>query len=132
MDQVRSTMPREDCLPRPRQVQFGKGVGMYGVIYLRELQSPVIRALKPHTKDVLFLLWSMQDSKTGMAWPSQYLIRDTLGVSRSSVTRAIRELEQAGLLERVPGRGRSLRYRMLEVPGTVDSEPSKARPLSHP
>lgn len=99
-----------------RLVAFGKGAGMYGAIYLRELQSPTVQGLRKNTLLVLLLLYSMQDSKTGMVWPSQHLIRDTLGISMSSVTRAVRELEEAKLLEKVPGPGRSLRYRMLKVP----------------
>lgn len=109
-------------LGAPRQALFGKGAGMYGAIYLRELQSPTIQGLRKNTLLVLLMLYSMQDSKTGMAWPSQRLMRDTLGMSMASVKRAVRELEEAGLLEKVPGPGRSLRYRMLSVPGgTADT-----------
>jgi biotin operon repressor len=66
-----------------------------------------IRALRKSgagvtARDVLALLASYADKKTGRAWPSLETIAATLGIGKRSTLRAIGELKAAGILLSIP------------------------------
>jgi DNA-binding Lrp family transcriptional regulator len=50
-------------------------------------------------RDVLVVIASYADRKTGKAWPSVEVIAEALGVSRRAVIQAIGELEKNGILK---------------------------------
>ncbi len=91
-------------------------IGAYGYIFLDELDTPEFRALTPRAVRVLMVLWSMAAKGTDECFPGQARLANITGVSRGRVSRAITELETAGFLEKLPHRGRSLKYRMLRPP----------------
>ncbi|MFI1713068.1 winged helix-turn-helix domain-containing protein [Streptomyces litmocidini] len=58
-----------------------------------------------------------QDSlKVGDAYPSESVLSERLGVSRTALRRALAQMEGQGLLDTVHGKGRTVRA----LPGTVD------------
>lgn len=88
----------------------------YGYLFVDELDTDEVRALSPRALRVLLILWGMSRKGTDLAWPSQIKLGLTAGLSRESVSRAVHELESAGLIERIHGPGRGLKYRCLRPP----------------
>jgi biotin operon repressor len=67
-------------------------------------------------RDVLVVIASYAEKKTGQAWPAVETIAETLGVSRRAIQRAIAELGDVGIL-RITRRNRRKRetnvYRLV-------------------
>jgi biotin operon repressor len=62
------------------------------------------------------------NNETGAAWPSLQRMADNLGVSRASIQRAVKALEEKGYLSHTRGaEGRSNRYR-LTIPASDEFE----------
>jgi DNA-binding transcriptional ArsR family regulator len=60
------------------------------------------------------------------AWPGQKRLADDLGLSESTIRRAVRELEERALIEtRRRGMGQSLLYRLMPLTGQID----RSRPV---
>lgn len=72
----------------------------------------------PVAVNVLFYLAYRHNHKTGQCFPSYERIAEDLGIARSSVGKAIGELEKAGLIAKIQGKRRgshnsSNRYRLI-------------------
>ena len=82
----------------------------------------------PLTKLVAVAIAQRAGASSGLAWPGMgTLVADT-GLSRSSVIRAVAQLEQGGHLSvtrlRVGSKNTSNRYRLPTMPGSTETPPS--------
>jgi DNA-binding transcriptional ArsR family regulator len=73
-------------------VKFGR-LPLWWIVALRAGRAGVM------ARDVLVVIASYADRKTGKAWPSVEVIAEALGVSRRAVIQAIGELEKNGILK---------------------------------
>jgi DNA-binding transcriptional MocR family regulator len=91
--------------------------------------SPVIRwrslivasdNLTSNARLVAFVLSTHMDRNGGSCFPSITTLQREAGVARSTVCRALNQLEREGLLERARGgRGRPTRYRATSATGVL-------------
>lgn len=84
--------------------------GMYGYVFLDELESPEVFDLPHSAFRVIVYLWAMAKKGEDVCWPSQKRIAERCNLSLRSVERAIAELERADLVVRLPHTGRSVKY----------------------
>lgn len=73
-----------------------------GRVYLWWIQALRKSGAGVTARDVLAVLASYADKKTGEAWPSIETIAATLGVRKNAVQVAIRQLKAAGILNVIP------------------------------
>ena len=64
--------------------------------------SFLYRTELPHRAKLVYLYLHDRADKDGKAWPGLNTVAADLSLSRSTVKRAIRDLEQAGLLKKQP------------------------------
>ena len=64
--------------------------------------SFLYRTELPHRAKLVYLYLHDRVDKDGKAWPGLNTVTADLSLSRSTVKRAIRDLEQAGLLKKQP------------------------------
>lgn len=64
--------------------------------------SFLYRTELPHRAKLVYLYLHDRADKDGKAWPGLNTVTADLSLSRSTVKRAIRDLEQAGLLKKEP------------------------------
>jgi hypothetical protein len=70
----------------------------YGLVFLRDIDHPDFRALKPATRLVYFSLIPYVNAKSGAAWPKQTTLAKVTGLSVRSIRRAVSELEGAAFI----------------------------------
>lgn len=68
-------------------------MGYFSSIYAMDL---------PHRAKVVYMYLRDRADKTGKCWPAVRTIGRELGLSRSTVKRALKDLEKAGLLGKEP------------------------------
>ena len=105
---------------RDKHVRDG-GSGTYGYLFLEELEAPEVRGLTPRALRVLLALWAMSKKGTDRCWPSQIRLAQITGLSRPRVSHATRELQEAGLIEKITGEREGLTYRVLRPPSLRQS-----------
>ena len=75
-----------------RVVRFGR-IPLWWIVALRDAGAGIM------ARDVLIVIASYADKSTGLAWPSVESISEDLGVSRRAIVKAIRELEENGIIK---------------------------------
>ena len=75
---------------------------------------------------VAVLIWQLQNSKQGYAWPSLFYIASELTMHKSTVIRSLRLLERRGWLTKARrgDRDRSNEYRLAGGPMDEGGEPA--------
>jgi hypothetical protein len=115
-------MANDDDVSTPQRINahasaFAR-IPLWWILTLRACGAP------PATRDVLVVIASYADKKTGEAWPSVSTIAATLGIQKNAVLVAIRELKAAGILTSTPRNRRSREtnlYRLAFQVSTSDT-----------
>lgn len=88
----------------------------FKVRWLRQIAS--VRGLPGLAVQTAILLAEYYNDEAGCSWPSQARLTDELNATRNGVRQAIKRLEDAGLIEYIPERGRAKNNRyFLRFPG---------------
>ena len=89
--------------------------GSYGKVFVDDIDSDEMRQCTLGARAVYLVLLA-HANQYDVAWPSQRRIAQVTGLSIITVKRGLKQLQEVGLITKIPRDGRRLKYQLLRAP----------------